>query len=434
MFAAVAALPSAAYAGFSCPPISGSFETCDMGSSMPIYDQTNPNFATVNVPDDIYCSEMSPTVGTAGHLCTNAFGYSCSSGDSCTPLYFLNNYNYGYNTWLPKGAFNGDPEYQWSMTQNKWVVGTASGSAQTEFCGGVAGMMVFMAAYNNKSSSTTVRPASWTAQYVMPNPFTGAVGNYNPDEDKHLPSTLLDATAKAGAASSVRACHLNALGNPVGCMDRNALMRVMNYNILRSVDPTNVEGSNDGQNIGILVDDFLPAASYWTSKSVSFAAFRSLIRTGSPAFMRHTKYYASVDAVICPTSLAGKSCYNITATKTVPGSDPPDTTSQGHYEALRGYTKDASGYTFTFNNPNYGHVDVIHGDGTSTGLSEVSVGTYVNCGGNVYKRLVGGGDLPDGQTQAVIWPVSGDGASRLCDMDEGESTHLVTSYYAYYIE
>src|SRR5262249_9970187 len=66
----VMALASPAHAKYTCNPPAGVYpEVCDIGSSMPVYDQTHPAFATVNVPNDIYCSELKPAAGVAGQLC-----------------------------------------------------------------------------------------------------------------------------------------------------------------------------------------------------------------------------------------------------------------------------------------------------------------------------------------------------------------------------
>jgi hypothetical protein len=348
--------------------------------------------------------------------------------------------NYGYNTWLPRGAFATDPELVWDASSSTWVLGTSDHEdAMTNFCGVVASVMVLTSALEYRSTSTTVDPNGWVAQYFLPD-SSGHVADANPNPtSKVLPTPLLNAYRRATDALDARACMEI---DTADCMTRKQLQQVINFNILRSVDPTDTDGSNDGDGLGWLVSQnnfVVPPQStdvpqLITKNNVGFETFRKLIRAGKPAYMRHTEYYAKTSSGPCGSG-SGE-CVDITLEK-----NPADknATSPGHYEALRGFSLyDAAGTTdFFFNNPGTGAEEVV--DNGPSGLQEVSVGTYYSCpgGGAPYSARVvvtdPANNLPAGQSEIIFWPDPKATANRLCDLVDGDIIYVTTSYTALYL-
>jgi hypothetical protein len=420
------ALAAPAHAKYTCSPPPGVYpEVCDIGSSMPVYDQTHPAFATVNVPNDIYCSELKPADGgVPNQLCVDSSNNFCVGGSSCVPITPAP-HAFAYNTWLPHGAFAGDQEWQWQSATSTYAVGTASGGASTNFCGSVTGSMILTTAINTMASTQHLVAGSWTKTWFHPG--TG-VPDYNSTPDPAKPLTMFDGTGKVGYDSSKRACHLDTTTNTlVDCMSQNDVQRVINYNILRSVDPTDVQGSNDGSSFKSLVNDFSPAATYVSSNNLTFAGLKQVVQNGDIVQMRHTEYFVTITTVSCPGSLAGDVCKEISISQTDPNGV---TTTAGHYELLRGYSLDSSGtYTFFFNNPAYGWREEITGDFTDTGMKQMTVGTYYQCGTNEHRRFVAGGSMPAGQGSLLVWPVAKTGVNnRFCQYLTGDATYLATSY------
>jgi hypothetical protein len=427
-------ISSPALASFPCSTQGVYPEICL--ADMPVLDQKNPNFATVSVPDDIYCSERNPkhSIGLPGQLCRVGVptGGFCSGGVGCLPLVPASyTDNYGYNTWLPLGAFAGDPEYVWDTTSDKFVPGTSDHDATTNFCGVVAMVMVLDTALEY-ASHTTIAPNSWLAHYYQPD-SSGNVADANlTPTSKRLPSPLFNAYRRESAGLDLRDCSAN---DPGACMTQAQLQQVINFNILRSVDPTDSQGSNDGEGFpGLIKDGNFAynksgvAASAVSDHDVSFSTFTALVRGGAAVYMRHSEYYAKAVSVVCPSGIG--ECLDITLTKTDPAGN---LVHSGHYEALRGYSLDASGnYQFYFNNPGTGAFEVL--DNGPTGLEEVKVGQYYECPGGVIPyaaRVVNGTDsaLPySTQDKIIFWPDDKANANRLCDIVDGDSVYVTTDY------
>src|SRR4030095_8327763 len=104
---------------------------------MPIYDQTNPNFAYVSVPDSTYCAEKNP-------ILQNYFGDQgiCDNGVPRVPTSPVPPSKSFYKTWLPWGPLAGDPD--------------SPGNAGSATCAANSGAMVMHALVNNKDASTTL--------------------------------------------------------------------------------------------------------------------------------------------------------------------------------------------------------------------------------------------------------------------------------------
>src|SRR5262245_53403962 len=135
---------------------------------MPIYDQTNPNYAYVSVPDSTYCAEKYPV-----HASDFADGKVCSRGIPRTlPRGVTDDF---YKSWLPWGPLIGDPG--------------SVGSAGSATCAANSDAMIMHSAVNNKSSTTTLVSGTGDIQSWVQDVFLSAT---RPSEQEEWPNPLIN--------------------------------------------------------------------------------------------------------------------------------------------------------------------------------------------------------------------------------------------------
>ena len=209
--------PTSTYCGFG-----GCYD-----GKMPLYDQTDPNFALVPVPSSIYQLENSPT----------------SSVMSCGST-FLNPY---YTSWLPLGPV-------WvNNTADPGVIGQGTGCGWwlSAICGPTAESMCLMAAIGQKSNSTHIASGSWTQQFYAGQAPPGQVGSApNP---MAVPSP------------------------PRSNMGPADIQRVINMGVLQNTNP------DSGGGMGAFLQtagDFTPNAVTVTTGTIDANQFQYLISQG----------------------------------------------------------------------------------------------------------------------------------------------------------
>src|SRR5262249_7582610 len=136
---------------------------------MPIYDQTNPNYAYVSVPDSTYCAEKYPVLASDfddGKVCSRGIPRNPTRGATDNTF---------YKTWLPWGPVIGDPG--------------SVGSAGSATCAANSIAMIMHSAVNNKSSTTTLVSGTGDIQSWVQDVFLSAV---RPPDQEEWPNPLID--------------------------------------------------------------------------------------------------------------------------------------------------------------------------------------------------------------------------------------------------
>jgi hypothetical protein len=173
-------------------PINGSYDYCAF-SAMPLFDQTNPNLAFINVPE----ASVGQTVNPTDSVCTVSYNHYHSEYPATYPTYncekspapdhYMENHqpqpNPYIKSWLPWGPFPGDSgSLPW---KRKNMYGSAT-------CGPTSETMALTAAIAYKDSSTQIVPNSWTDlnfsqaqkpafQNDWPSPLVGASPSSDPN-------------------------------------------------------------------------------------------------------------------------------------------------------------------------------------------------------------------------------------------------------------
>jgi len=219
-------------------PIHGSYDYCAF-SAMPLFDQTNPNLAFINVPEAPVGQTISPT----DSVCTVSYDHYHSEYPASYPTYNCEKYpapdHYMENhqpqpnpytkSWLPWGPFLGD------SGSLPWKRKNSYGSAT---CGPTSETMALTAAIAYKDPATQIVPNSWTDVN-----FTQA---QKPAFQNDWPSPLL--------ASSTSSDPNNGANARSGYqMTQQELQRLVNFALLQETDPTNGGGCDA---IESLVNDF----------------------------------------------------------------------------------------------------------------------------------------------------------------------------------
>lgn len=225
------------------PPLcDATLDSCAF-ATMPLYDQTNPNFALLTVPFAIWQQERQP----AAKPPLFPVGSYIPVG-SCS---VVNTY---YTSWLPFGPIPGDPGAIGSGCNAWWWY--------TAICGPTSESMALMAAIGYKAATTTI--SGWTQGFVAATPPANQVGA--------VPNPFIPSTAAAGAATAPGTSNRSQM-TPLD------VQRV----ILMAISQGTLPNGGGGMSAFLsTVNDFTPpaVANPGSSSGISNAAFTTLIQNG----------------------------------------------------------------------------------------------------------------------------------------------------------
>jgi hypothetical protein len=219
---------------------------------MPLYDQTNPNFAFVTVPSSTWSSEAQPTWQPPL--------LQSSSEPSCGTTIIPDPY---YTSWLPVGPISGDP-------------GALGCWWYTAICGPTAESMALMAVINGRGSATSY--TGWTQSFVDASSPTDQVGSVpNP--------TFIPSFSPSVSGTPNRLA-----------MTGSDVQRVILMAIKQGTLP-NAGGGMDA--ILSTASDFTPAAtgSWGDANTISDATFSAAINSGSVIVFAIHEYTATITQV-----------------------------------------------------------------------------------------------------------------------------------------
>jgi|GEM_PF-7077249 len=222
--------------------------------SMPIYDQTNPNFAYVSVPDSTYCAEKNP-------LLQNYFGDQgiCDGGTPRVPDPAVIKKNF-YKTWLPWGPLAGDPD--------------SLGNSGSATCAANSGAMVMHALVDNKDASTTLVQGTGDVKSWVHDVFLTAS---KPAEQENWPDPLITYSSNNTTYVSTFGDQNAARRDPYR-MTATDLQQVVNMGSYLGTDPTymteNFWGWFD------FYENFQPLAQTFYTQQTSVETFRSYLKQG----------------------------------------------------------------------------------------------------------------------------------------------------------
>jgi hypothetical protein len=215
------------------PPIcDAATDSCSF-SDMPLYDQTNPNFAFVPVPYSTWQTESPPTSSTV------------APGTGCA---IPNPY---YTSWLPLGPIAGDPGALGPPGCSWWY---------TALCGPTAESMALVAAAGYKGAETTV--SGWTQDFLTARAPQNQVGS--------IPNPFFIPAAATGT--------LTGIPNR-SVMNGADVQRVISMAIAQGTSPA---GGGGMSQILSTANDFSPSASgsSGNASDISNATFTRVLQSG----------------------------------------------------------------------------------------------------------------------------------------------------------
>ena len=222
---------------------------------MPIYDQTNPNFAYVSVPDSTYCAEKNP-------ILQNYFGDqgTCDNGLPRVPDSPVPPSKSFYKTWLPWGPLAGDPD--------------SPGYAGSATCAANSGAMVVHALVNNKDASTTLVQGTGDVKSWIHDVFLTAS---KPAEQENWPDPLVTYSSNNTTYVSTYGDQNAARRDPYR-MTATDLQQVVNMGSYLGTDPTYM--TETFWNWFDFYENFQPMAQTFYTQQTSVETFRNYLKQG----------------------------------------------------------------------------------------------------------------------------------------------------------
>jgi len=351
------------------PPICDTATDSCAFSDMPLYDQTNPNFAFVTVPASIWQQESQPNASPPLSPVSN----SLQAGTACAVL------NPYYTSWLPLGPMSGDPGalapgdgcYGWSFT---------------DLCGPSAESMALVAAAGYKGVKTTV--SGWTQNFLSAIAPSGQVGFIpNPSILPVLPApTVPSSFAVTGTPNRA-------------VMNGADVQRVINMAVAQGTLP-----NSGGQMDQILstANDFSPSAtgSSGNASAISNATFTSALESGFVIVFCIHDYTAHLTTSGLTTTVSFTS------------------NGGGHILAVNG---EQSG-TLVVYDPVYAQEEMLN-------MSSISAGTFTQVLGRIRDtRII---QAPEsGLNTVAVWPESGVSTAPF-DLVDGQVITFIDGYLQY---
>jgi len=221
---------------------------------MPIYDQTNPNYAYVSVPDSTYCAEKNPVL-------ESYFGDQgiCDNGVPRVPT-SLGPKKEFYKTWLPHGPVTGDPG--------------SVGNSGSSTCAANSDAMVMHAVVDNMDSSTTLVQGTGDIKSWVHDVFLAAT---KPAEQEEWPSPLVTYSSDNTTYGSTFGDQ-NAERRDPYRMTATDLQQVVNIGSYMGTDPTYMTERFWGW--FDFYDNFLPNAQTFYTNQTSIDTFRTHLSQG----------------------------------------------------------------------------------------------------------------------------------------------------------